>query len=133
MRHEVKCIQNDMVRWSKRCRPALVLDFHAPTMSQSDGIFVYLREADREDCHEWAWAFEKALGEKFASDRFLRYGNYHSRWNTARAGDFSQNALNVPHICIETPYAMAGSLIFTVEDYKKAGGIIAEAVLEKIS
>ncbi len=133
MRHEVKCIQNDMLRWSKRCRPALVLDFHAPTMAQSDGIFVYLRDADREDCNEWALVFQKALGEKFASERFVRDGDYHSRWNTARSGDYTQNALNVPHISIETPYAMAGGLIFTIEDYRKAGGMIADAVLEKIS
>ncbi len=133
MRHEVKAIQNDMLRWRTRCRPCLVLDFHAPTICEHDGIYAYLRGLDANGAPDaaqapWIDACRAGLEPRFQSVRFVRSGRYSGRWNTARAGDFAYAALNLPGIILETPYGRYGSDMFTRNDYQTAGRQIAEAV-----
>lgn len=134
MRYEVKCIQNDMLHWQTRCRPMLALDFHAPTIGEAKGIYGFVRDVDSQgqadaDHRPWTDAFDRALGDQFADPQFVHSGRYLSRWNTARAADFANEALNIPHITFETPYAHAGDHTFTRETYGEAGARIANAVL----
>jgi hypothetical protein len=42
MRHEVLVMQSDIRRWTERCRPALVLDMHAPGACETSGVYCYL-------------------------------------------------------------------------------------------
>ncbi len=139
MRHEVKCIQNDMLRWSKRCRPVLQLDFHAPGLSEAEGIYCFIQKLDSDglpdaDHKPWVDGFRTALKEKrLDADDFVKHGRYQSRWNTARVGDFAVDALKIPHFSFETPYARRGGFIFKKEDYQEAGRKIAEAAIESIS
>lgn len=136
MRHEIKCVQNDMVRWSKRCLPILVLDFHAPAMCNAEGILCYLRcvgaDGRPDGTHKpWIEVFETALGRKLAAKRFIRSGQYSSRWNTARIGDFANRALKIPHITFEVPYTRSSELVFSKDDYRRAGKKIAGALIER--
>jgi hypothetical protein len=138
MRYEVGCIQNDMIRWSSRCKPSLVIDFHAPGISEINGIYCFLRDIGDDGLPDvnhrpWIDAFQSALGStKLIADRFFRSDRYVSRWNTARVGDFVIRGLKVPGITFEVPYTRAGQFIFTREDYQRAGEKIAEAVIKKI-
>ncbi len=135
LRHEVKCLQHDMLRWIGRCAPALVLDFHAPTVCNGGGIYCYLRdidEAGRPDAAHaiWADAFEQAIDERLRARRFVHSGRYPGRWNTARVGDFVNQALKLPEVTFEIPYACVREHCFTRDDYLAAGGCIAAAVLD---
>jgi len=80
----------------------------------------------------WADAFEQALDERMRHNRFVHSGRYPGRWNTARVGDYVNQALGLPSITFEIPYACARERVLTREDYRKAGGNIAEAVMEVI-
>ena len=136
MRYEVNCIQHDMRQWQTRCRPLLVVDFHAPAMFEADGLYCYLRNVDddgRGDAihRRWTDAVERALGPSLASERFVRTGSYASRWNTARVGDFVNETLGLPSLSFETPYACAGETILTRECYGQAGQRIAQAVIKE--
>lgn len=137
MRHEVMCLQKDMARWAGRCRPACVLDFHAPAMCESAGIYCFLinedgRREPSEACRPWAEAFEASLGAGLASPEFARFPRYPSRWETARVGTFALMALGVPRFfTFETPYGCTDSQMLTRETYRAAGRRIAEAVLSQ--
>ncbi len=138
MRHEIKALQNDMLRWQTRCRPVLVLDFHAPTICNHSGIYVYVRDLDAEGRPDaahapWVDAFRQRIDARLRADRFARSGRYPGRWNTARVGDFVNRALGLPEITFETPYGAAGREMFTRETYRAAGSQIAEAVLTNLA
>jgi hypothetical protein len=133
MRFEVRCIQADLSRWVRRCRPLAVLDFHAPGMCEAEGIYCFLRdlaadgsptEADRG----WIAAFREKLGETLAAVPFAHSGRYHSRWNTARIADYAGDVLKLRAFSFETPYGRAGDTVLTRETYQRAGQYLAAAV-----
>src|SRR5690606_25950680 len=132
MRHEIKCIQYDLERWQRRCRPRLVLDFHAPVVRDASGIFCFLRDfpdnAPDSRHAPWVEAIQQKLDPALRAEKFARSGRYPSRWNTARTGDFVNQALGLPMITIEVPYGNTPHKILEREDYQAAGRQIAEAV-----
>lgn len=137
MRYEVNCMQTDMRRWRERCEPQLILDFHAPVMCQRDGIFCYVSSlAESGEPHarheRWTSAFREALDEDVRAEKFVRSGQYPSRWMTARIADFAIEVLGVTDITFETPYACTDRHIFTIETYQAAGRSIAEAVIGQV-
>tara|TARA_B100001971_G_C18236096_1_gene567304 strand:+ start:975 stop:2162 length:1188 start_codon:yes stop_codon:yes gene_type:complete len=137
MRQEVKCIQHDMLRWKKRCRPLLVLDFHAPVMRDASGIFCFLRDLDEAGQPDpkhapWVRVIEAEIDPAMRSERFSRSGRYPSRWSRARLGDYVNRALELPMLTIETPYACSPHMIFTRDDYRQAGAAIANAMMQQI-
>lgn len=138
MRYEVRCIQNDMRRWRDRCQPQLVLDFHAPVMCRHDGIFCYLSSLDASgqpgpQHQPWINAFRKAVGDELASERFAQSGQYPSRWMTARIADFASQAMGVPDITFEVPYACTPHHQLTRESYQGAGRRIALAIIDTLA
>jgi hypothetical protein len=137
MRYEIHCIQSDMRRWLKRCRPMLVFDFHAPGMCETHGIYVFLRRLTEEGQPDashlpWVNAIHAALGDDLAADQFIRSGRYASRWDTARVGDFVVDALGLPEITFEVPYGRFKQQIVSRETYQNAGRRVARAVMEQM-
>lgn len=135
MRYEIGCLQRDMLRWRERCRPRLVIDFHAPGLAETAGIYCYLRDLDEQGRPDprhrpWVDACEAALGPGLAAARFARSGRYRSRWETARVGDFANRALGIVHLTFETPYGLVGDGAPDREDYRRAGACLARAVSE---
>lgn len=133
MRYEVRCMQADMARWTRRCRPLIALDFHAPGMCEDQGIYCFLRdlEADGKPTAAdqiWVDAFRQALGEGVAADPFFRSGRYHSRWNTARVGDYVTEVLKLREFSFEAPYGRSAGAILTRDAYQQAGRRLAAAV-----
>ncbi len=137
MRYEIKCIQNDICRWMDMCRPQIVLDFHAPCIADSPGIYCYLRDIDQEgrpdNIHApWVRVFSDALDPAMRAKKFYKSGRYPSRWNSARVGDFVNQALKLPEVTFETPYACSHSIVFDRYSYRSAGAALAEAVMSRI-
>ncbi|MCX6898602.1 MAG: hypothetical protein NT105_07870 [Verrucomicrobia bacterium] len=133
MRHETLVFQQDMRRWSKRCRPLAGFDFHAPGASESEGIYAFVHASEKlpdvaKQAVEWADAVGKALGPEFAAAKFTRSGDYNSRWNTPRFGGFCQEEMKMSGVAIETPYAIIQKAVMTREKYQEAGRRIANAL-----
>ena len=133
MRHETLVFQQDMRRWAQRCRPLAGFDFHAPGASESDGIYAFLHASEKfpdvaKRAAEWAAAAGEALGPGFASAKFIRSGDYASRWNTPRFGGYCQEELRIPGVALETPYGIIQKTVMTREKYQEAGRRIADAL-----
>ncbi|MCX7590823.1 MAG: hypothetical protein N2255_04260 [Kiritimatiellae bacterium] len=136
MRHEALVIQRDIRRWKERCRPLLALDFHAPGLGETDGIYCYLPNPDQSaemhaQAQKWANVMKDSLTDEFASPDFVRVVNYKSRWETPNFTSFFVLDLGVCALSIETPYAMAGKTVLTQKQYREAGRRLAEAILRR--
>ena len=133
MRHETLVIQRDIRRWKDRCRPVLALDFHAPGLCETDGLYCFLPDPQRNaqlhaQALQWANILKETLGPQFASPDFVRVANYKSRWGTPNFTSFLAFDLGICALSIETPYAMAGQTVLSQELYREAGHRIAKAL-----
>lgn len=136
MRHEALVIQRDIRRWKERCRPVLALDFHAPGLSETDGIYCYLPSPGlNAEMHaqalKWANVMKDALTPEFASPDFARVAKYKSRWETPNFASYFAFDLGICAFAIETPYAMAGKTVLTQKQYREAGHRLAEAIVRR--
>lgn len=137
MRHEVLVFQRDMQRWRRRCRPALVLDFHAPGMCEGGGLYVFVPPVESEDWHAraltWTEPMAAALGEAYVNDPFARVARHGSRWDTPNSTRFARETLEVMGLSLEVPYATAGGgeMLLTIDAYREAGARLAAAVAER--
>lgn len=137
MRHETLVLQQDMRRWSKRCRPVAGMDFHAPGASESEGIYAFVHKSEKypevaAQATNWTAAVSVALGPEFAAAKFTRSGDYNSRWNTPRFGGYCQEELRIPGLAFETPYAIIQKNVMTREKYQEAGRRIADAIVDYV-
>jgi hypothetical protein len=137
MRHEVLALQGDLRRWTQRCRPALVLDLHAPGACEASGVYSYLPDPSvhrrfHEEALSWSTAIKAALTPQYAADCFERVARYASRWETPRCTGYCWARHGVCGLGIETPYAMVGDLVLTQERYREAGARIAQGVLRRL-
>jgi len=133
MRHEVLVLQKDIQRWSRRCQPALALDFHAPGGCENDGIYCFLPEAETHSgrypqLHECIAHIEKTLTPLFASSHFERVPRYKSRWETPNFLGFMPQTHQISCVTFEVPYAMCGEKVLLRADYREAGARIATAI-----
>ncbi len=136
MRHEVLVIQRDANRWRVRCRPALGLDFHAPGGCETDGAYFYLPDRHAESqayarAHRWAALLAAAAGPTYMAGESARVADYPSRWTTPSFRYFFQ-ALGIPGLCLETPYATAGETLLTREAYRDFGRRLAEGLVRAL-
>lgn len=136
MRHEVMVFQGDMNRWRKRCRPALALDFHAPSLCEIDGIYAFLPtprlyQGLSETASSWAEQMARSLTPQYASTSFCRVGNYASRWETPTFTSYIAR-LGICGFTLETAYGAAAGGVLTCQDYRQMGGRIAQAILERL-
>ncbi|MBI5821482.1 MAG: hypothetical protein HZA88_21145 [Verrucomicrobia bacterium] len=133
MRHETLVLQQDMRRWSRRCRPLAGFDFHAPGASDADGVFAFVHNSEglpevTKQAPLWAGVAGESLGSEFASAKFVRSGDYNSRWNTPRFTGFCQEGMKIPGVSFETPYGVIHKTVMTREKYQEVGRRIADAL-----
>jgi hypothetical protein len=139
MRHETLVMQRDILRWRKRCKPVLAIDFHAPGGCESDGIYCYLKNGNDEarELHaatrEWTAAVQASIGQEYAAEDFARVATYASRWETPTFGTYCAETLEIPGFTMETPYAMAGDKVLEVADYREAGRRIAATIADRLA
>lgn len=131
MRHETMVIGHDIRRWQARCRPRLILDLHAPTGAQHDGLYVYLPKKGSADvlkqAESWADRLHDALGPQGVSSRFKRIATYPSRWSTPNFTEFAAS-LGIPALTVEIPYGMIGTRALLPADYQAIGKALADAL-----
>lgn len=137
MRHEVSVLQGDMRLWSTRCRPALVLDLHAPGATEHGGIYTFAPDPDTHaEAHSqstaWSHVIAESLGPDYAAEDFVRVARYASRWEAPRVADFARDQLKVPMVTLEVPYGRCGATVMTQKHYREAGRRIGKALLHKL-
>lgn len=135
MRHEVRALQQDLLRWKQRCRPDLVLDLHAPGACETAGIYTFLPDDDTDSEHvrqsrAWANGIRQELGREYAAEDFLKQARYASRWETPRLQHFVARNLGAAALALETPYTFCGKTLMTARHYREAGRRIARAILK---
>lgn len=131
MRHETLVIQRDMLRWRGRCLSRAALDFHAPGLDEFSGIYAFMPPAQdgaRGRIEELADVCGRGFGH-FADARFARTATYASRWETPNFTRFCLEALGLPALSIETPYAFIGERQMERKDYREAGGRLARELI----
>lgn len=137
MRRETLVLQRDQARWCHRCRPAAVVDLHAPGGCETAGVYGYLAgPAASPEHHQaaraWMAALEEVLGPGYAAPEFARVADYPSRWEDsprARLTGYCWEVLGACGLSIETPYAMAGSTLLTRECYREIGARLADGLV----
>ena len=144
MRHETVAIQRDLAAWTKRCRPMLGLDFHAPCGTEYDGAYTFIpKQTNFPELHEqtrqWTERIRVALGE-YAAPKFTRTADYASRWQlpdlttgswyTPNFTRYCASHLQMPVFTLETPYALIGDILMGREQYRELGGRIAHELVE---
>jgi hypothetical protein len=130
MRHETLVFQRDMLRWAKRCRPRLALDFHAPGGTENPGVYGFVPANDGQPeprSRLLAQRLGEALGP-YAAAEFARVANYPSRWETPNFTRFCRDRFEIPAVSLETPYALAGETVLTREVYGEIGSRLADAL-----
>jgi hypothetical protein len=137
MRHEVLVLQADIRRWTERCRPALVLDMHAPGACETSGVYCYLPDPAvysrfHQEALSWSTTIKGALTPQYAAECFERVARYASRWETPRCTGYCWSRHGVCGLGVETPYAMVGDLVLTREHYRQIGARMAEGVVRKL-
>lgn len=137
MRHEALVIQRDLDRWAQRCRPTLVLDAHAPGLSEAQGVYAYLPDPDEtprrtELSRPWCERLHRSIGDELAAGNFGRVAKYRSRWTTPGFTAFAGMTYDCAALAIETPYALAadGACLLTQERYREVGERICQILVD---
>ena len=134
MRHEVAVIQGDMTRWSRRCRPALVVDLHAPGPTETDGAYFFLPRASQseesiEAIRKVAAAVLPSLPGGLVSQTPIRQPDYPSRWSEEGVLNVHVwDAFNIPCISMETPYSSSRDILFTRDQYRRLGAGLLDGI-----
>jgi len=131
-RQENLVLQRDIWRWSDRCDGRLVLDFHAPGLGETDGLYVFTADGAGEEQERWIGAFGEALGDYAAPD-FRRVPDYPSRWAGPNACAHLRETIGCAALTVECPYARAGQTVLGIEHYREAGSRLAQAVADRLA
>ncbi len=135
MRHETLVLQHDLREWARRCNPELVLDLHAPGLSENVGVYAFAagsQDAAWEKANQaWLNLFNQALAPDYAAERFCRRADYPSRWETPRLAHFVESKIGCSAISLETPYALIGNTPLLQKQYREIGHRIARAILTR--
>ncbi|MFQ6132501.1 MAG: M14-type cytosolic carboxypeptidase [Armatimonadota bacterium] len=135
MRHEVGVLQRDLARWTKRCRPACVVDLHAPGATEADGAYFHLPRASRptesrEAARALAEAVLRHLPKELMRPEPLEQPTYASRWrDDGTLGAYVWGTHGIPCLAMETPYTASRDVVFTRDTYRQLGGALLDGVL----
>ncbi len=134
MRHETLVMQRDVGLWARRSRPACLIDFHAPGLADTHGVYAFGLDYEdplrAERYARYVEAMRTSLGELArAADEFDRRARYASRWSTPWFAQYAK-ACGQVGFSVEVPYQAAGETIFTRALYRQAGERMADAVAD---
>lgn len=134
MRHETRVLQSDMARWAQRAKPALVISFHAPGPTETEGAYFLLPCAERPAT---ALAAAGACVEDMLPSlpRALlhvqptRQPDPSRRWDAAatleaHVWDFFE----IPCPSLEIPYASSHHTLLTREQYRRLGSALLDGI-----
>lgn len=137
MRHETHAIANDIRLWAGRCRACLGIDMHAPGACESEGIYGFIVSAEQHIVqHRQSQQIAKAIVGKLGTlgdEKSGRVPRYKSRWDTPTFTQFMAGALGLPAMSFETPYGFCNGTLMTIDDYRRAGELMAGGVIEQLT
>lgn len=137
MRHEIKNIMIDMKRWEGRCKPARVMDFHCPGVTELGGTYTFITPEDENnaDVTERLERYGNVLGN-LADKEFVKVSHYKagSTWgNHPCMREYVKAAMDIPAITFETSYMQANGKVLTIDDYRQTGRLLAQETLKQIN
>jgi hypothetical protein len=137
-RHETLVVQADIGLWISRCKPAVILDFHARCEEPGeDGVLLRMStHGNRQGLHKettaWAHVIGDYLGREFSADPILRSGRPLQRWAGMSLCDYGSESGGVPCLAVEIPHGAAGSSEMTQKQFREIGRRIGKALLDRM-
>jgi hypothetical protein len=133
--HECQVLQQDLVRWQGRCRPALLLDFHAAGAGDAAGFACLLPAVEataavRGDAEKWANIVNQELGADYAAPDFKR--TWPPRSGEASALSYAAEKLGVPALALLAPYGRSGPTVLAQKHYREVGERVARALVRRV-
>ncbi len=136
LRHEIAVYQQDILRWSQRCKPALGLEFHAATPFDKSGVRCVLPDAGRTPeqhraAEKWANLIRQELGPNYAAADFKREDGPRSDPAHRTATHFFAEHAGVGALALQIPYSRIGTKVLAQRQYREMGEAIAKALMKK--
>ena len=135
MRHETLVMQRDLQRWATRCKPELVLDLHAPSASEDQGVYAFVGDSGKPEIDKanqsWSNLFKEALTPDYADNDFVKVANYLSRWDGPKLADFVHKEIGCSALSLETPYGLIRDTVLFQKHYREIGQKLARAILTR--
>jgi len=135
LRTETKVIQADIHRWTKRCRPRVLIDLHAPG-HQERQTYVHLPRKGRPDreynlVFEFARRFHEALPTELRGNKWWERPTYPSRYTVGTTvSSWLYDAYALPGAGLETSYQGIPERDYTIADYHRIGQALATVLIE---
>ncbi len=136
MRHETLVIMRDIQRWRERCSPCVSIDFHAPSVLENDGVYTFVPKNKDGTVHESSQVLAGRVAEAFAgsglgAENFVRKADYPSRWPMPNFTEYSITVHGISSLSFEFPYSYSSEKLLLPDDYRRAGAIIAESLINQ--
>lgn len=134
-RHETLVIQHDIDLWRKRCKPALVLDLHAPGACDQSGVFASVPASEGatpidKETLAWAHVLENQLRD-LAAATFCRVAECPGGGASPDVARHIRDNLGIPSLALEVPYAVCNGTVMTQKQYREVGQRLADAILRR--
>lgn len=139
LRPETHAIQSDLVRWSRRCRPHMVVDLHAPGYSERAFYFwapshpASIAQVTHRVANEFHQRVPKHL--RGSEPAFRRWGttNTSVQQGTSCIG-FGIEKLGIPTATLEMSYhGPDNQSVYTQDDYRLLGRILIETLYHTLN
>ncbi len=132
--HEVVACRADAERWSKRCRPRLYLDLHAPRLTDPDVFFLYSSEEPNPSALQFMELCRGTLGDR-CHERFIRRGNHYfalaeelQMHPGSVADEYFEKTYGIAAVTLETSYQEIAGKPADVDAYREVGRRVAAAI-----
>ena len=133
-RPEIHAIQADLVRWTRRCRPRMIVDLHAPGYSEV-GFYFWAPShpaSIAEETHRLANEFRQRVPERLRGNEppFRTWGTTRTsvQQGTSCIG-FGIEKLGIPTTTLEVSYHGPDSTShYTQDDYRLLGKTLIETL-----
>mgnify|MGYP006092199071 FL=1 len=134
MRHENRVITSDLARWAQQAKPALAIDFHAPSPTEAEGAYFFLPREERPKASRTAAqkavkGIAPALPKALLHVQPTRQVAYPSRWDaTATLDAHIWDQFKIPCLALEIPYTSSHHTLLTRDQYRRFGATLLEGI-----
>jgi hypothetical protein len=135
LRTETKLLQADIARWTKCCRPCLLIDLHAPGHRERE-TYVHLPREGRSGQEQalvldFARRFRNALPCELRGEKWWERPTYPSRFTVgSTVTSWFYDTYALPGAGVETSYQGTATRDYTVSDYGRLGQALAASLVQ---
>lgn len=135
-RRETGLIQRDIQRWQHRCKPLLLVDFHAAAPHEKEGVYCRIPNSDRHpEMHQmaskWANMINQELQPQYAAKDFKRTSPQLAGGHGNTLCEYACGCLNLCALSICIPFSRIGTKTLSQKNYREIGEAIAKAMINK--